>query len=119
MQLVSKTGYCAECGSNTNIQLDCGIYACLNCLNRLGRETQNVREYIEQPKFACFWYSTPEKCDGLIGFLSACKDNNIMSVDNIIKTLNAIKIQFQYKNGVLDKKESIKIEKNLDIFKIL
>lgn len=118
LKIVNKNGQCIECGGYTNIQLDCGEYACLNCLNRLGKETQNIRKYIEHPQF-CYWRSTSEKCDGLISFLNICKNNNIVSIDSIIKTLNAIKIQFQYRNGVLDEKESTKIEKNLDIFKIL
>lgn len=116
LQIINKIGNCIECGSETNIQLDCGEYACLNCLNRVGKETHNIREYIERPQFSCFWYSTSEKCDGLIEFLSVCRDNNITSIDSAIKTLNAIKLQFEYKMGTLDAEKEEKIEKQLDFF---
>ena len=119
MKLSVKNEKCIECGSDTNIQLDCGKYACIDCLNRIGEEAKNVREHIEDTSFSRYWYSTPEKCDGLIYFLNICKDNNIMSVENIIKTLNAIKIQFEYKMSILDEEKTEKIEKQLDIFNFL
>lgn len=119
MKIVTNKGNCIQCGASTNIQLDCGEYACLNCLNRVGKETHNIREYIERPQFSCFWYSTSEKCDGLIEFLSVCRDNNITSIDSAIKTLNAIKLQFEYKMGTLDAEKEEKIEKQLDIFDFL
>ncbi|MCI7555133.1 MAG: hypothetical protein MST00_06850 [Tenericutes bacterium] len=110
MRIATNKGNCVQCGASTNIQLDCGKFACIDCLNRIGKETKNVREYIEDTSFSRYWYSTPEKCDGLIDFLNMCKDNNIMSVKNIINTLNAIKIQFEYKMSIPDKKAE-KIEK--------
>ena len=119
MKLSVKNGKCIECGGDTNIQLDCGKYACIDCLNRIGKETKNVREYIEDTSFSRYWYSTPEKCNGLIDFLNMCKDNNIMSVENIINTLNAIKIQFEYKMDILDEEKAEKIKKQLDIFDFL
>lgn len=119
MRIVRSLGKCIECGNDTNIQLDCGKYACLDCLNRLGKETKNIREHIEDTQFSRYWYSTPEKCDGLIDFLNTCKDNNVVSVDNVINTLKAIKIHFEYKMGTLDAEKAEKIQKQLDIFYFL
>lgn len=119
MKIVNENGQCLECGEDTNIQLDCGKYACLQCLNRLAKETNNVKEYIENLDFSDNCNFILEKCDELIEFLTVCKDNNINTTDSIINTLNAIKIQFEYKIGTLDKEKLEKIEKQLDIFSFL
>lgn len=119
MKLSVKNGKCIECGSDTNIQLDCGKYACIDCLNRIGKETKNVREYVENMQFELPWYSTQERCDGLIKFLEALKNNGITSIDNAIKTLEAINVYTEYKLGLLDDEKEEKIEKQLDIFNFL
>ena len=46
-------------------------------------------------------------------------DNEITSIDNAIKTLEAINIYNEYKLGLLDEEKVKFIEKQLDIFDIL
>ena len=48
MKIATNKGNCIQCGSSTNIQLDCGKFACIGCLNELGRETKNIREYLDE-----------------------------------------------------------------------
>lgn len=119
MRISVKLGDCIQCGASTNIQLDCGKFACIDCLNELGKKTKNVREYLENMQFELPWYSTQERCDGLIKFLEVLKNNEITSIDNAIKTLEAINIYTEYKLGLLDDEKEEKIEKQLDIFDIL
>ena len=119
MKVSKKEGDCIQCGTSTNIQLDCGKFACIDCLNELGRETKNVREYVENMQFELPWYSTQERCNGLIKLLETLKNNEITSIDNAIKTLEAINIYNEYKLGLLDEEKVKFIEKQLDIFDIL
>ena len=115
MKLSVKNGKCIECGSNTNIQLDCGKYACINCLNRIGKETKNVREYIET--FADIFNN--DFMFHFLELLNVMKFNNITSVDSIVSTLSAIQLHNEYKNGTISAENKKKIEKQLDIFDIL
>lgn len=119
LQIINKIGNCIECGSETNIQLDCGKYACMSCLNIIGKQTKNVREYVENMQSELPWYSTQERCNGLIKLLKTLKNNEITSIDNAIKTLEAINIYNEYKLGLLDEEKVEFIEKQLDIFDIL
>lgn len=119
MRASVKLGNCIQCGDVTNIQLENGKYACMSCLNVVGKQTKNVREYVENMQFELPWYSTQERCDGLIKFLEVLKNNGITSIDNAIKTLEAINIYTEYKLGLLDDEKEEKIEKQLDIFNFL
>ena len=115
MKLSVKNEKCIECGSDTNIQLDCGKYACIDCLNRIGKETKNVREYLET--FADTF--NKDFMGHFLELLNVMKSNNITSVDSIIKTLSAIQLYNEYKNGTISAENKKKIEKQLDIFDIL
>ena len=115
MKLSVKNGKCIECGSDTNIQLDCGKYACIGCLNRIGEETKNVREYLET--FADTF--NKDFIGHFLELLNVMKSNDITSVDNIINTLSAIQLYNEYKNGTISAENKKKIEKQLDIFDIL
>ena len=115
MKLSAKNGKCIECGNDTNIQLDCDKYACINCLNRIGKETKNVREYLET--FADTFNN--DFMSHFLELLSVMKFNNITSVDSIINTLSAIQLHNEYKNGTISTENKKKIEKQLDIFKLL
>ena len=119
MKVSVKLGECIQCGDVTNIQLDSDKYACMSCLNIIGRQTKNVREYVENMQFELPWYSTQERCNGLIKLLETLKNNEITSIDNAIKTLEAINIYNEYKLGLLDEEKVKFIEKQLDIFDIL
>ena len=115
MKLSVKNEKCIECGSDTNIQLDCGKYACIDCLNELGEKTKNVREYL-----ATFADTFNKDFMGhFLELLNVMKSNNITSVDSIIKTLSAIQLYNEYKNGTISAENKKKIEKQLDIFDIL
>ena len=115
MQLSAKNGKCIECGNDTKIQLDCGKYACINCLNRIGKETKNVREYIET------FVDTFNKdfMGHFLELLNVMKSNDIISVDNIINTLSAIQLHNKDKNGTISAENKKKIKKQLDIFNFL
>ena len=115
MRLSVKNGKCIECGSDTNIQLDCGKYACIGCLNRIGEETKNVREYLET--FTNIFNN--DFMFHVLELLNVMKFNNITSVDSIIKTLSAIQLYNEYKNGTISAENKKKIEKQLDIFDFL
>ena len=115
MRLSAKNGKCIECGSDTNIQLDCGKYACIACLNRIGKETKNVREYLET--FADTF--NKDFMGHFLELLNVMKSNDIISVDNIINTLSAIQLHNEYKNGTISSEKKKKIEKQLDIFDFL
>ena len=115
MKIVTNKGNCIECGAGTNIQLDCGKFACRDCLNKLGRETKNVREYLET-------FMNIFNNDFMFHFLellNVMKSNDIISIDNIINTLSAIQIHNEYKNDTISAENKKKIEKQLDIFDIL
>lgn len=115
MKVSIKLGECIQCGASTNIQLDCGKFACINCLNELGRETKNVREYLET--FADIF--NKDFMGHFLELLNVMKSNDIISVDNIINTLSAIQLHNEYKNGTISAENKKKIEKQLDIFNIL
>lgn len=115
MRVSAKLGDCIQCGVSTNIQLDCGKFACINCLNELGRETKNVREYLET--FADIF--NKDFMGHFLELLNVMKSNDIISVDNIINTLSAIQLHNEYKNGTISAENKKKIEKQLDIFNIL
>ena len=115
MKVSVKLGECIQCGASTNIQLDCGKFACIDCLNEVGRKTKNVREYLET-------FSDTFNKDFMGHFLellNVMKFNNITNVDSIINTLSAIQLHNEYKNGTISAENKKKIEKQLDIFDIL
>ena len=115
MKVSVKLGGCIQCGASTNIQLDCGKFACIDCLNKLGRETKNVREYLET-----FTDTFNKDFMGhFLELLNVMKSNDIISVDNIINTLSAIQLHNEYKNGTISAENKKKIEKQLDIFNFL
>lgn len=115
MRIATNKGNCVQCGVSTNIQLDCGKFACIDCLNKLGRETKNVREYLET--FADTFNN--DFMSHFLELLSVMKFNNITSVDSITNTLSAIQLHNEYKNGTINIENKKKIEKQLDIFKLL
>lgn len=115
MRIATNKGNCVQCGASTNIRLDCGKFACIDCLNKLGRETKNVREYLET--FADTFNN--DFMSHFLELLSVMKFNNITSVDSIINTLSAIQLHNEYKNGTISTENKKKIEKQLDIFKLL
>lgn len=115
MKIVTNKGNCIQCGASTNIQLDCGKFACIGCLNKLGRETKNVREYLET--FADIF--NKDFMGHFLELLNVMKSNDITSVDSIINTLSAIQLHNEYKNGTISAENKKKIEKQLDIFDFL
>ena len=115
MKIATNKGNCVQCGASTNIQLDCGEFACIDCLNELGRKTKNVREYLET--FADTF--NKDFMGHFLELLNVMKSNDIISVDNIINTLSAIQLHNEYKNGTISAENKKKIEKQLDIFDIL
>ena len=115
MKIVTNKGNCVQCGTSTNIQLDCGKFACIDCLNKLGRETKNIREYLEM--FADIFNN--DFMFHFVELLNVMKFNNIASIDSIINTLSAIQLHNEYKNGTISAENKKKIEKQLDIFKLL
>ena len=115
MRIATSKGNCIQCGAGTNIQLNCGKFACIDCLNKLGRETKNVREYLET--FADTFNN--DFMSHFLELLSVMKFNNITSVDSIANTLSAIQLHNEYKNGTISTENKKKIEKQLDIFKLL
>ena len=115
MKVSVKLGECIQCGASTNIQLDCGKFTCIDCLNELGRKTKNVREYLET--FADIF--NKDFMGHFLELLNVMKSNDIISVDNIINTLSAIQLHNEYKNGTISAENKKKIEKQLDIFDIL
>ena len=115
MRIATNKGNCVQCGASTNIQLDCGKFACIDCLNKLGRETKNVREYLET--FADTFNN--DFMSHFLELLSVMKFNNITSVDGITNILSAIQLHNEYKNGTISIENNKKIEKKHDIFKIL
>ena len=115
MRIATNKGNCAQCGASINIQLDCGEFACIDCLNKLGRETKNVREYLET--FADTFNN--DFMSHFLELLSVMKFNNITSVDGITNTLSAIQLHNQYKNGTISIENKKQIEKQLDIFDFL
>ena len=70
-------------------------------------------------QFELPWCSTQEKYNGLIKLLETLKNNEITSIDNAIKTLEAINIYNEYKSGLLDEEKVKFIEKQLDNFDLL
>ena len=115
MKIVTNKGNCIQCGANTNIQLDCGKFACIDCLNKLGRETKNVREYLKT--FANIFNN--DFMFHFLELLNVMKFNNITSVDSIINTLSAIQLYNEYKNGTISAENKKKIEKQIDFFNFL
>ena len=115
MRIATSKGNCIQCGASTNIQLNCGKFACIDCLNKLGRETKNVREYLET--FTNIFIN--DFMFHFLELLNVMKFNNIICVDRIIKTLSAIQLYNEYKNGTISAENKKKIEKQLDIFDIL
>ena len=115
MRIATNKGNCVQCGVSTNIQLDCGKFACIDCLNKLGRETKNIREYLET--FADIFNN--DFMFHFLELLNVMKSNDIISVDNIINTLSAIQLHNEYKNGTISAENKKKIKKQLDIFSFL
>lgn len=115
MKIVTNKGNCIQCGASTNIQLDSGKYACMSCLNVVGKQTKNVREYLKT--FANIFNN--DFMFHFLELLNVMKFNNITSVDSIINTLSAIQLHNEYKNGTISVENKQKIEKQLDIFDIL
>ena len=115
MKIVTNKGNCIQCGSSTNIQLDCGKFACIGCLNELGRETKNIREYLET--FADIFNN--DFMFHFFFFFNVMRFNNVTSVPSIINTLSAIQLHNEYKNGTISAENKKKIEKQLDIFDFL
>ena len=115
MRIVTNKGNCAQCGASTNIQLDCGKFACIDCLNKLGRETKNIREYLET--FADIFNN--DFMFHFLELLNVMKFNNVTSVDSIINTLSAIQLHNEYENGTISAENKKKIKKQLDIFSFL
>ena len=115
MKVSVKLGGCIQCGASTNIQLDCGKFACIDCLNKLGRETKNIREYLET--FADIFNN--DFMFHFLELLNVMKLNNVTSVDSIINTLSAIQLHNEYENGTISAENKKKIKKQLDIFSFL
>lgn len=111
MRITTNKGICVQCGASTNIQLDCGKFACIDCLNELGRKTKNVKEYLET--FADIFNN--DFMSHFLELLNVMKFNNITSVDSIINTFSAIQLYNEYKNGTISAENKKKIEKQLDI----
>ena len=115
MKIVTNKGNCIQCGAGTNIQLDCGKFACIDCLSELGRKTKNVREYLET--FADIFNN--DFMFHFLELLNVMKFNNVTSVNSIINTLSAIQLHNEYENGTISAENKKKIEKQLDIFNFL
>lgn len=115
MKIVTNKGHCIQCGASTNIQLDCSKFACIGCLNELGRETKNIREYLET--FADIFNN--DFMFHFLELLNVMRFNNVTSVNSIINTLSAIQLHNEYKNGTISAENKKKIEKQLDIFDFL
>lgn len=116
MRVVNKVGKCISCGKETKLILDDKHYVCMDCLDKVGKETNNVKQWIKNNNnlsnisdFICI----------LKEFLYQCQTNNIDSISNCIKTLDAILIAIQFENNTLPKKDVKYIEKMLkDIDKL-
>ena len=115
MKIVTNKGNCIQGGAGTKIQIDCGKFACIDCLNELGRKTKNVREYLET--FANTF--NKDFMGHFLELLNVMKSNDIISVNNIINTLSAIQLHNEYKNGTISSENKKKIEKQLDILDFL
>ena len=96
--------------NQTKIKLDCGVYACLECLNVIGAETNNVRNYVSSNNFS------DKTLNNFISLLNVMKDNNIYSIDNAIKTIEAIKMYDSYINDDIDKKNKESFNEIIDFF---
>lgn len=116
MRIVNKVGNCIGCGKETKLILNDKNYVCMSCLDKVGKETNNVKQWIKNNHnlsnindFICL----------LREFLYQCQTNNIDSVSNCIKTLDAISIAIQFENNILPKKDAKYIRKMLkDIDKL-
>lgn len=116
MRVVRSLGKCISCGNMTNVKLDCGKYACASCLARIGRETNNVRKYLD---IMAEDIDMQQFMGRFLEVLCLMKDNNITTIDNIVKTLTAIQYYKEYKDGTINKENKEKIQKQLDIFYFL
>lgn len=110
MKISSKSGRCIQCNRQTKIKLDCGAYACLECLNVIGAETNNVRNYVSSNNFS------DKTLNNFISLLNVMKDNNIYSIDNAIKTIEAIKMYDSYINNDIDEKSKESFNEIIDFF---
>lgn len=83
MKIIERQGKCIQCGTLTNIALDSGAYACEKCLNQIGKETNNIKQWLEDNV-------DNEWIDKFKEFLYVLCENNCTKFDNIFKTLTAI-----------------------------
>lgn len=113
MRKVRSLGKCIQCGNYTNVQLDCGKYACMSCLHVIGLETKRIRDYL---KMMSIDTNLDEFIPKFLEVLAMMKVNNVTTVDNILKTITAIQYYDEYKSGILDPKIAERMQKQLDIF---
>lgn len=115
MKITRIKGKCLCCEEETNIILDCGKYACVDCLHHVGRETNDIRRFLntfsdvyDEPFMKRFTW-----------LLDVMKRNNVTKIDNVLKTLEAIKYCNEYERDIIDEKTKENIERQLDIFDFL
>lgn len=83
MKVIEKPGKCIQCESSTNIILDSGVYACIDCLNQVGIETKNIRTWLKDN-------ADKEFINKLLELLDILYENNCTHFENIRKTMEAI-----------------------------
>lgn len=104
MRIVRTKGKCLCCEEDTNILLDCGKYACIDCLHHVGRETENIRNFLNV--FDDVY--TEDFLKKFTWLLNVMKRNNVTKIDNVLKTLEAIKYCNEYEIDIMDEKNKRK-----------
>lgn len=109
-EFLNEENNCIQCGKKTNYQkLNSGVYACEECLNELGKEQNNLKEYIEDSLFDYGFEDYKdiyENIEKMINIIEYAKNNtSIESVDHLINCLKAVDKVIGLENNLLTDEE--------------
>lgn len=112
---------CIQCGRPADKILESGVGACKECLDKLGKEQNRIREEIENALFEFGFDNYEDVCNVIETFEDIIKFiKNNSGVDNLealLNCLNASKTVMQLQNHLLSKEKEEEILKKFEEFK--
>lgn len=112
---------CIQCGQPAATILESGVGACKECLDKLGKEQNKIREEIENSLFEFGFDNYEDVCNIIETFEDIIKfiqnNSSVSNIEALLNCLNASKTVMQLQNHLLSKEKEEEILKKFEEFK--
>ena len=112
---------CIQCGQPAVTILESGVGACKECLDKLGKEQNKIREEIENSLFEFGFDNYEDVCNIVETFEDIIKfiqnNSSVSNIEALLNCLNASKTVMQLQNHLLSKEKEEEILKKFEEFK--